>query len=282
MAACRLIVHADDFGLSERVNEGIVEAHRSGIVTSTSLIASGAAFEHAIRLSRASPTLDIGVHLTLIGEKPVSARDLIPTLLDGNGRFPRHAGAFMKRYLLGGMSLEQIGRELDAQIGVVIARGVRVTHLDGHQHLHMVPGVRRVVGELARKYGIQSIRYPKESLRNYMFKERRGMLRIPKLLVLSFFCTIARTSDARRPDYFCGFFYGGRLSKDNLIKVLGHLPSRGTCELMCHPGLDDVESRHAHWGYRWQDERNALTDSGVREYLKARCVELISYSDLQE
>lgn len=280
MAACRLIVHADDFGLSEGVNSGIIQAHREGVLTSASLIASGKGFEHAIELWRATPTLDIGVHLTLIEEEPVSPGNDIPTLLTKDGHFHRDAGVFMKRYLFGAISLEEITRELDAQIKLVMARGVKVSHLDGHQHLHMVPGVRRVVGELARKYAIPSIRYPKEVLRNYMLKEPGSMLRVSQLLVLNAFCSVARTSDARRPDHFCGFFYGGRLSKKNLINVLDHLPSNGTCELMCHPGLDDAEARHNHWGYRWQEERDALMDCEIRNYLKAKQIQLISYSDL--
>jgi chitin disaccharide deacetylase len=280
MAARRLIVHADDFGLSERVNEGIVEAHRNGIVTSASLIASGAAFEHAIGLSRATPTLDVGVHLTLVDEEPVSSTGVVRTLVDRDGRFYRRAGAFMKRYLFGAISLDEIGRELDAQIDKIITRGVRVTHLDGHQHLHMVPGIRRVVGELARKYAIPCVRYPKEALKLYMLQDRGSLRRVSDLLVLNAFCTLARTSDARQPDHFCGFFYGGRLSKENLLRVLKHLPTSGTCELMCHPGLDDPASRYSDWRYQWQVERDALTDRAIRDYLNATNTELISYADL--
>jgi hopanoid biosynthesis associated protein HpnK len=280
MAARRLIVHADDFGLSERVNEGIVETHRDGVLTSTSVIASGAAFEHAIALLRATPTLDIGVHLTLVEEEPAAAADAIPTLLDSNGRLHRRPGTFMKRYLFGAISLEEIGRELDAQIGKVIAHGVKVTHLDGHQHLHMVRGIRRVVGGLARKYAIPSIRYPKEALQPYMLHERESLVRVPQLLVLNAFCAFARTADAKRPDHFCGFFYGGRLTKDNLMRVLRHLPATGTSELMCHPGLSEPDSRHAHWGYRWKDERDALIDREVKDYVDSKRIELISYADL--
>jgi hopanoid biosynthesis associated protein HpnK len=280
MAARRLIVHADDFGISERVNEGIVEAHRNGILTSASLIASGEAFEHAIGLSRATPTLDVGVHLTLVDEEPVAAVDAVRTLLDSDGRFYPRAATFMKRYLSGAISLAEIRCELDAQIAKVIAHGVRATHLDGHQHLHMVPGIRRAVGELARKYGISFIRYPREAVKLYMLHDKHSLGRLPQLLILNAFCAFARTSDATRPDHFCGFFYGGRLSKENLMTVLEHLPKNGICELMCHPGLSDPHSRYAHWGYRWQDERDALTDKDVKDHLRARGVELISYANL--
>ena len=281
MAARKLIVHADDFGLSERVNEGIVEAHRNGIVTSTSLIASGGAFEDAIGLSRATPTLDIGVHLTLVDEEPVSADDVIRTLLDNNGRLSRQSGTFMWRYVFGSISLDEVTRELDAQIAKVIAHGIRVTHLDGHQHLHMVPGIRRVVGGLAQKYAIPFIRYPQEPLRLYMLQDRHRVLRLSQLLVLNAFCSFAKISDAKRVDYFCGFFFGGRLTKENLMKVLKRLPPRGTCELMCHPGLNDPDSRYAKWGYRWKDECDALKDNEIKDYVSSEGIQLISYADLQ-
>jgi len=155
-----------------------------------------------------------------------------------------------------------------------------VSHLDGHQHLHMLPGVRLIVGELARKYAIPSIRYPKETPRFYMLKEPGSVRRIPQMLLLNFFCAIARTSDAGRPDHFYGFFYGGRLSKENLLRVLDHLPATGICEVMCHPGLMDPDSRHNHWGYQWQAECDALTDRDVRDCLRSRGIRLVSYSDL--
>jgi chitin disaccharide deacetylase len=281
MAARRLIVHGDDFGLSEGVNEGIVQSHLDGVLTSASLIASGAAFEHAIRLLRDTPTLDIGVHLTLVGEKPVSSAVVVPSLIGSNGHFHRHAGAFMKRYLIGAISLQEVRRELSAQIAKVVACGVKVTHLDSHQHLHMVPGIRRVVGELAREQSIPSVRYPREAPRLYMLQHQRRIIRLSQLLVLNTFCAFAPASDAKRPDHFFGFYYGGALDKGNLLKILKALPSSGTCELMCHPGLNDPESRYAEWGYRWEDERDALTDKAIKDYIARKGIQLISYADLQ-
>ena len=276
----RLIVHADDFGVSQRVNDGIIEAHRRGILTSTSVIASGEAFDHAIRLAHANPTLDVGVHLTLVEESPVLTSDEIPTLLNEHGRFHADAGAFMKRYLSDPISLDDVRRELDAQIERVVSQGVRISHFDGHQHLHMARGVRRIVGELAEKYDVPAIRFPRERLRGYMLLEGNNWRRLLELLVLNAFCTIADTAAARRPDHFLGFFFGGRLTKENLAKVLEHLPASGTCELMCHPGMHDPQSGRAQWGYHWQEELDALTDREIQHYLKANGVELISYRSL--
>lgn len=280
MTGCRLIVHADDFGLSEKVNEGIVKAHLEGIVTSTSLMANGAAFEHAVKLARFIPTLDVGVHLTLTGEAPISKTADVSTLVNKDGRFNDHANAFVKRYLLQEISLREIQQELDAQIRKVVDHGIAISHLDGHQHIHMLPGIRRIVGELARQYSISSIRNPRERLHPYMLFERRGTGRLIQLVVLNAFCSIARTADARRPDFFFGFFFGGNLTEENLAKVLKHLPSNGICELMCHPGIHDADSRYQHWAYGWQAELDALTSKNIKTILQSRGVELIPYSAL--
>jgi hopanoid biosynthesis associated protein HpnK len=280
MAARRLIVHGDDFGLSLAVNEGIVAAHCRGILTSTSLIASGEAFEHAVEVARGKPTLDVGVHLTLVGEKPLSALATIPTLLADDGRLHPDAGTFAKNYFRGLISLEEIRSELDAQIAKIVDSGLRVTHIDGHQHLHMLPAVRRIVGELAARYRIRCIRYPSEAPRLYMFREPSQLGRLAQLFVLDLFCLVSDARDTKRCDHFCGFFYGGRLSRENLARVLDHLPAAGTFELMCHPGGPDSSSSHPEWGYRWEQELDALTDPAVRQYLRAEEIELISYAGL--
>src|SRR5215217_3286278 len=116
MRAPRLIVHADDFGLSRSINEGILEAHCCGILTSASVMASGEAFDHAIQLVRGTPTLDVGVHLTLTEERPVLGCANIPTLLNDQGGFHANPGVFMQRYLFQRISLEDVRREFDAQI----------------------------------------------------------------------------------------------------------------------------------------------------------------------
>jgi predicted glycoside hydrolase/deacetylase ChbG (UPF0249 family) len=233
-----------------------------------------------VRLAREIGTLDVGVHLTLTEEEPVSSRMDIPTLLDGAGRFHPHTTSFVKHYFAGRISLPDIERELDAQIARVLRSGVRASHLDGHQHVHMLPGVRRVAGRLAAKYGIRAIRWPKEAPRQYMFREVGAAGRLLQLFALNAFCAAADIRGARRPDHFVGFFYGGRLTRPNLMRILEALPSAGTCELMCHPGRQDAGSTRAHWQYRWQDELDALTDAGVADWLREQRVELVSYAGL--
>jgi hopanoid biosynthesis associated protein HpnK len=277
---CKLIVHADDFGLSEKVNQGIAKAHCNGIVTSTSLMATGTAFESAIELSRSTPTLDIGIHLTLTEEEPVSKRDNIPTLLDNDQYFHDHAITFIKRYMVRKISLDEVKQELDDQICKILDYGVRVSHLDSHQHIHMLPGIRKVVGDLAKKYSISAIRYPKESMVPYMLKDEGNLNRLAQLLSLNMFCTIARTSGTQQPDRFFGFFYGGGLTKARLWRILQQLGPDSTSEIMCHPGVYDDACKYKHWDYHWQDELDALTDQNIKDYLDSSGIKLISYADI--
>ncbi|HEX5049506.1 MAG TPA: ChbG/HpnK family deacetylase [Gammaproteobacteria bacterium] len=277
-ARVRLIVHADDFGISESVNQGIVDAHRRGIVTSTSVMANGAAFEHAVALAKECPTLDVGVHLTLTEERPVGGA--AAGLVDANGRFTPHALQFAARYAAGRIPLRAVRAELDAQIRRVLASGLPVSHLDGHQHVHVLPGIAGVVAELARAHGIRTVRYPAERVRGYMLRNLAGARRLAEQIALGVFCALSPLRELRRIDEFVGFYFGGRLDEANLATVLEGLPPGRTAELMCHPGDDDPRGRYGHWRYSWAAERDALSSPRIRDLVLARGVQLISYRDL--
>lgn len=276
----RLIVHADDFGVSRAVNSGIVQAHREGILTSASIMASAEYFSHAVDLARDCPSLDVGIHLTLAEERPLLSPDTIPSLVDDEGCFHRHATVFAARYLRGQISLDDVRHELEAQIEKVLATGLPVSHLDSHQHLHMLPGVLGVTCDMAARYGIPFVRFPREKIKTYMFRRMSKSSRIAQLAVLNSFCRRAQLEFPARTDHFVGFYHGGSLTTGNLREIVEHLPSQGTCELMCHPGHEDSQSARAHWGYSWQDELNALLDPGIAAALRNRKISLISYRDL--
>jgi hopanoid biosynthesis associated protein HpnK len=280
VAARKLIVNADDFGLSEKVNEGIVQAHRNGVVTSASIIANGVAFEHAVELCHSTPTLDVGVHLTLVEEKPLSDKRDIPSLVDKSGCFYHHAMAFIQRYLLSHISFDEVRYELDLQVRKVLASGIEVSHLDSHQHIHILPRISRIVGKLAKKYNIPAVRYPRERLKSYMFKQKDSCSKILKLLVLNTFCAFSDVRGAKHPDHFVGVFFAGRLNKKNLQRVIENLPIDGICELVCHPGLHDPEGKYQHWHYHWQEEHDALTDREIKDLLGRNGINLMSYREL--
>jgi predicted glycoside hydrolase/deacetylase ChbG (UPF0249 family) len=186
----------------------------------------------------------------------------------------------VKRYLSGKIRLAEVRCELDAQIRKVLDCGVSVSHLDSHQHLHLLPGIWRIVTELARKYAISCVRRPYERPRLYMLRERPGATRLASLLVLNAFCLVAKSKDITSTEHFLGFFFGGVLHKGNMNIVLRHLPKQGTCELMCHPGLHDPSPVYNHWNYQWAKELEALQDFSVSRFFKNEGIVLISYRDL--
>lgn len=279
-AGLGLIVHADDFGLSERVNDGILDAHLNGILTSTSIMACAPAFDHAIALAKAHPSLDVGVHLTLIEERPLTDPAKIPSLVDGEGCFHKHVTVFAKRYVQGLIDLDEVQLELDAQISRIRNTGVALSHLDSHQHVHMLPGILRVAQALSLKHDVRPMRLPREGISAYMLASPGGLPRIAQQLALNHFCRRARKGFGPHTDHFAGFYFGGRLDREALGKVIAALPAKGTCELMCHPGEDDPASPHLHWNYAWESELSALKAPEIAERLRARNIRLMSYRDL--
>jgi chitin disaccharide deacetylase len=276
----RLIVNADDLGLTEEVNEGILCAHRNGIVTSSSLMAVGEAFDDAVARCNQVPGLDLGVHLTLVEERPCLDPDVIPTLVDSTGRFHRHAILFAKKYFAGQISVEEVERELEAQVEKVLSRGISISHLDSHQHVHMLPQISAIVMKLARQHDIPAIRVPYEPIRPYMLRGSGALSRLLQLAILNCFSTLARSRINCRVDHVVGFHTSGRLDQNKLKNLLDALPGNGICELMCHPGVRDPFSPYLHWGYHWQDELEALIHPEIKKYCHHKKIRLVSYREL--
>jgi len=271
----KLIVNADDFGISEAVNNGIVAAHDRGIVTSTSLMATGDAFEHAVALARARPRLAVGVHLVLTEQRPLAGAVAVPSLVGPGGTFAPHLEQLLAPVLRGRISLAHVRAELDAQIRRVRDAGIAIGHLDGHQHVHVLPGIARVVADLAAAHKISAVRYPAERVRGYMLRDPRWLRRLAEQCALNAFCAASPLKRLRRSGDFVGFYFGGRLDEPNLRTVLAGLPAQGTVELMCHPG-DEGMQPSGHWHYAWAAERDALTSRRIRDFVAARGVQLVS------
>jgi predicted glycoside hydrolase/deacetylase ChbG (UPF0249 family) len=281
MSGLNLIVNADDFGISEAVNRGIVEAHEHGIVTSTSIMATGPAFEHAIELARLHPSLAVGVHLVLTDHRPLIGTSAAASLVRADGAFEPHLRQLLTRRLRGRVSMAEVLRELDEQIRRVRAAGIAINHLDGHQHVHVLPGIAQVVAELAEAHGIFAVRYPAERIRGYMLRSLEHAQRVVEQAALSVFCASSPFGRRlRRSDEFVGFYFGGRLDEANLETVLVGLPRRGTVELMCHPGHEDMKPEGG-WQYAWAAERDALTSPRIRALLLARGVQLMAHPTIR-
>ena len=279
----RLIVNADDFGLHAAVNRGILTAHTEGIVSSTSLMAGGAAFDDAVRIARHCPQLGVGVHLTLVGARPVLPVAEVSSLLDEAGDFYGSYPLFIKRFLRGKIRLAEVERELAAQIDRVRMAGIQPSHLDSHQHLHVLPGIGGLVLDLARRFSIRAIRIPAEPVAFIgatpatvgRLVGRGGLTMLANL-----FRQHAAAAGIRTSDHFFGMLAGGQLTEPAILAILRRLPP-GDSELMTHPGFADESLADAfRWDYQWDAERQALTAPAVRALLAERQIRLISFREL--
>ena len=289
----RLIVNADDFGMTEGVNRAILEAHLRGIVTSTSLLANGAAFASAVEIARSTPALGVGVHLNLTEGRPSSDAARIPSLVTPEGSFFPGAGRLASRVLSGRAALPEIETEFRAQIEKVRAAGIEPTHLDGHQHVHMWPSVFALTARLTQDYGIRGIRCSRERrapVQGLLRRKGPGRGKILRqfgvgaalgLLALGARASLRRAGVAA-PDYFYGLSSTGFLDAAALEAILRDLPE-GASELMCHPGYADAELKAAPTRLQAQREveLEALTSPGIRNLARELGIELITYRELR-
>ena len=275
-----LIVNADDFGLTPGVNRGVLRAFQDGIVTSASLLVTGIAFEEAVALTRQNPQLDVGLHLALVEERAVLGREVLPTLVDETGRFPRTSGEFFRRAVLGGINWDEVERELAAQIERFQKTGLRLSHLNSHQHLHMFPPIFQIVRRLTSGMDNVWIRNPAGPWRK---SSGVRMGRWVQQLGLNLTCLSARgwpgPPPPQMPDGMYGFEVSGCLTRSALKQILRRIPD-GLYELICHPGEDDAvtRTRYSHWSYRWVEELETLTAPETRVVLKEQGIALSSFA----
>jgi len=280
----RLIVNADDFGLNPAVNRAIIDGHASGCITSTSLMAGGPAYYEAIGMADACPGLGIGVHLTLVGERPVADPSRVPSLVDGEGRLPENYLQFLARFLLGKVALAEVRCELAAQLDKVAADGIAVSHVDSHQHLHVFPGILDIVLDLAAERSIRALRIPDEPLLftgGYPFAVGRIIGRTGLSLLAGWARRKARSRGFAAPDFFFGMLAGGNMQEQYILNIINALPP-GTSEIMVHPGNDDISLQALyHWSYHWQSELAAVTGKPVLGQLAKQGIDLVSFRELK-
>lgn len=241
----KLIVTADDVGLDPGMTAGAIEAHRSGIVTACSIVANGRAFEDAVARLRDLPSLDIGVHLTLVEERSLTTGEAMPRN--------------WMRFLVSRRG--DVEGELRLQIEKVFASRLRVTHLNSHQHLHMLPSIFALVQRLAVEYGIRYVRVVNDR------GGRMGLRRVAAAFM---------AKGGGKPPHSIGFVEAGHLTAHRIIELLDHV--EGMTELIAHPGIN--VHGYAHWRYAWDEETRALCDPRVKEALTARRIELVAPSRL--
>lgn len=271
-----LIVNADDYGLTEGVAEGILDAHRHGVVTSTSVLALSPAFATTVRWLSDVPTLGTGAHLAAVGEDPplLSARE-VPTLVDRRGRLWSSWRVFLPRAAAGRIDPGDLRREFAAQLDAVSSAGVEIDHLDTHQNLHLWPLVADVVLDLGEEREVKVVRVTRSV--------EKGPI---GLMVQRLASRLESELDRRGWSYArasTGLDEAGHLALPDMVAALGRLAGTKapTAELATHPGRpDDAARARYRWSYQWDEEYAALRSATVRAAVEELGFRLGRFSDL--
>jgi len=269
-----------------------VKAHREGIVTTASLLVNAAAFESAVDILKQSPRLDAGLHLNLTEGAPVSAPVQIPSLADSSGFLYRHPFALAAGLFRWKVLLADLETEIRAQLEKALAAGVRITHVDGHKHVHVIPQVFDIVCRISPAYGIKAVRSTIERTPRLASLLARNIGSRPQILKqfvlgkgLSGAWVLTQMANRHRilntPRRFYGVTQTGFLDAPTFAEILGGLKS-GVSEVMCHPGYVDEDLLRTPTRLHFQRERELelLTGPGIRDLLKRASVALASYRDL--
>jgi chitin disaccharide deacetylase len=269
----RLIVNADDFGLSTSVNEAVIRAHSDGILTTASLMVNEPGFEEAVKLAKENPSLGVGLHLTFLMGHSALPPEKIPGLVNARGEFthsPVGAGMsyFFKRSLR-----EQLLAEIHAQFEKFHATGLKLDHVNGHLHLHLHPVIFGILVADAEQLRITHLRLTRDCLaRSRRMSRGHLFYKVSHAAIFEFLSCRAKkvlaAKNIRHAQITFGLLQDSRVNEEYILKLLPELPP-GDSELYAHPSLD-----------KFKHEFDALVSPRVRELVNKLGIELIRYQDL--
>jgi hopanoid biosynthesis associated protein HpnK len=288
----RLIINADDFGLTAGVNRAIVEAHEKGVVSSATLMANGPAFAQAVSLAQSTPRLGVGCHVVLVDGAPLLPQTQVHSLLDRSGnsigdpRFREGISKFGALAMLGRLAADEIEAEATAQIRKLQASGIPVTHLDSHKHTHLFPLVLRPLLRAAKSCGVRAIRNPFERIQGSQLAASPNLWRrwtevgVLRSLARQFREAVQQAG-ITTPDGTLAIVATGTLNGRLLRLMVENLPE-GTWELVCHPGYNDADLQGIRTRLREsrEQELRILTSQSTANLLAANGVEVVSFRDL--
>ena len=285
----RLIINADDLGLTAGVNHAIERCHAEGVVTSCTLMANSTAFDDAVAMTRKHASLGVGCHVVLVDGRPLGSHANLRSLVTATGEFPGGFAQIARRALRGKLKADEIRSEVTAQISKLQSAGIAVSHVDSHKHVHMFTAVLRPTLEAAHDCGVRAVRNPFPAARPLAYAH---LIRQPKLwtrytevkLLASLrtsFETEAKRCGMLTTDGTFGVVSTGALDLDLFRAIVGCIPE-GTWEFVCHPGYHDQELDRFRTRLRESrvKEMEVLTSPEARASIEQRGIELISYRDL--
>ncbi|HEY3918360.1 MAG TPA: hopanoid biosynthesis-associated protein HpnK [Stellaceae bacterium] len=272
----RLIVTADDFGLTIPVNEAVEEGHRHGILTAASLMVRGEAAADAVARANRLPKLGIGLHLVLVDGVPALPPEQIPDLVGGDGRFSTNVLAQGVRIFCLPSARRQLAAEMRAQLEAFRATGLALDHVNAHHHFHLHPTIQQELLRLAPEFGIRAVRLPLEPPR----ASGRRFAWLGGLLEARHARRLKRRLDAagiRRNDWIFGLADSGAMTPARVRRYLEQLPD-GVSEIYFHPATQ----RPSVWpeSYRCRDEYEALIDPEAVAVIARRGIDMIPFAAL--
>jgi hopanoid biosynthesis associated protein HpnK len=270
----RLIVNADDFGLTGGVNRAVIVAHETGIVTSTTIMVNMPGFEEAACLAAEHPSLAVGLHFNITQGEPVSRARNVRSLLNVSDSFPGTSSVLARRWLSGGLKRDEVVIELRAQIEKALSAGLILTHIDSHKHSHALPAVFDAILDTAGDYGIRAIRLPAGPIQS------AGRAVVLNVLSRGYRSRMEKRN-FRGTDRLAGITRTGHWTRKWLMNLLSGLPE-GATELFCHPGYNDVDLGRIQTRLRAsrEVELELLTDPEVAAEVARQEIRLINFGSI--
>jgi hopanoid biosynthesis associated protein HpnK len=269
----RLIVNADDFGLSKSVNEAVIRAHCEGVLTTASLMVNESGVDEAVALAKENPKLGVGLHLTLLVGHSALAPEKIPGLVNSRGEFSESPFGVGMNYFFKRSLHEQLRAEIHAQFEKFHSTGLPLDHVNGHLHFHLHPTIFKILMEDSDKLGIRHLRLTRDCLsRSRKISRGHWFYRVSHATIFEFLSSRARKpleqKKIRHAQITFGLLQNARVDEEYVLKLLDVLPP-GDSELYSHPSLDE-----------FKHEFDALVSPRVKEKIKSLGIELIRYQDL--
>jgi hopanoid biosynthesis associated protein HpnK len=269
----RLIVNADDFGLSHSVNEAVIRAHREGILTSASLMVNENGFDEAVKLAKENPKIGVGLHLTLLQGHSALPPEKIPGLVNALGEFSESPVGVGMNYFFKRSLRAQLRAEIHAQFEKFHETGLPLDHVNGHLHLHLHPTIFKILMDDSEKLRIRHLRLTRDCFaRNRKISRGHFFYKIFHAMIFEFLSSRARKPLAqkkiRHAQITFGLLQNARVDEDYILKLLPELPT-GDSELYSHPSLGE-----------FKHEFDALTSPRVKARVHELGIKLIRYQDL--
>ena len=271
----RVIVTADDFGISTPVNEAIEDAYRHGILTTTCLMVGAPAADDAVQRAKQIPQMGVGLHLVIVRGRPILPASQVPDLVDALGRFDTNLFRAGVRYFFLPHVRRQLAREIRAQFEAFAKTGLSLDHVNAHNHLHIHPTVFSMILRIGKDYGLRAIRIPFEP------PPPQGKVSLAEHFVGMWISLMRRRAaryEIRVNDRMYGLRDTGRMNLERLKPILESLPD-GVSEVVCHPATRrGPETEDAAYDYQFEEEYRALLHDDVRSAVKD--ADLISFRDI--